>query len=296
MTTLWVAAGILVTAPNEWDKYAVEVRPKADTHYVDIAETLRVGDPAEEYGNRVPAHFHPADGGAPAARRSTVSTADSSSFTAREAFQSQSPSTGATAQAVPLTSVIDREDCPASIALPSCRAEPFAHPRAIVVPSVAEGVGASKATEPVTYDDIRPRLLAIRHLCREVLGTDHIILQTALAAFAANMHLDGVPIWVLLVGPPSSGRSMVISQLRGRPGAVDLGIVTHAGLLSGTPRRDRSETATGGALHELGDRGVLLVSELSSYLTDGRGKNSLMAAFRDIYDGSWTRYLGTDGV
>jgi|GEM_PF-1181255 len=295
MIAILVTVGVLVGITNEVGYNNNDTRKICSFYHNDCAVDPNAGDPAEELGRIPPVEFHPVEGSASTTRRSIMPTNDFSSFTTRAAFRPQGPSTGATVQAASMTSVIDREYRPVSITLPSRRVEPIAHPRAAVVPSVEKGVAASTAMQPVTHDTVRPRLLAIRHLCREVLGTDPIVLQTALAAFAANMHFEGVPVWIIFVGPPSSGRSMIIKPLQGRPGAVTLGRLTPAGLLSGTPRRDCSPDSTGGALRSVGDRGVLLVSEMSGYLGNGRQKNDLMATFREIFDGSWSRTVGTDG-
>jgi hypothetical protein len=67
-------------------------------------------------------------------------------------------------------------------------------------------------------------------------------------------------------------------------------------LLSGTPRKDRAQGAKGGLLRELGDFGVILCKDFGSLLSmrqDALGP--VLAAVREVFDGSWTRYVGSEG-
>jgi hypothetical protein len=76
-----------------------------------------------------------------------------------------------------------------------------------------------------------------------------------LATVAAN-RMDGDPVWTLLIGPAGSAKSETLQSLEGLHDVHPAGTLTEAGLLSGT---------------------------------------RLLAALREIYDGSWTRILGSDG-
>jgi len=73
--------------------------------------------------------------------------------------------------------------------------------------------------------------------------------------------------------------------------------LTEAALLSGTPKREKAEGAKGGLLREIGaGPGILLCKDFGSILSMNRdARASVLAALREVYDGSWTRHLGTDG-
>ena len=72
--------------------------------------------------------------------------------------------------------------------------------------------------------------------------------------------------------------------------------LTEAGLLSGTSRRDTAPNATGGLLKEIGEFGIIVCKDFTSVLNMHREqRQAVLAALREIYDGSWTRVLGTDG-
>jgi len=118
-------------------------------------------------------------------------------------------------------------------------------------------------------------------------------LEIVLGAIAANL-LPGDPVWLLLVGPPSSGKTEILSALSGLPFVHEVSTFTEAGLLSGSTTR--REGATGGLLAELGKFGVIVCKDFTSLLSESPDTRSgLLAALREVYDGSWVRHLGTDG-
>jgi hypothetical protein len=120
-------------------------------------------------------------------------------------------------------------------------------------------------------------------------------LYVTLATIAAN-RAPGDPLWLLLVGPPGGGKTEVIQSLSGQPDVHAAATLTEGALLSGVPKRDRASDAKGGLLRQIGDFGILLHKDFGSVLSMNRDARSrLLAALREIYDGSWTRHVGTDG-
>jgi hypothetical protein len=120
-------------------------------------------------------------------------------------------------------------------------------------------------------------------------------VSAALGALAANL-LNGDPVWLGLIGPPSSAKTELLNSLSALSYVCVVETVGPAGLLSGTPRRTRSSTATGGVLHRIGQFGVLLFKDFGSLLDlRQESRSEMMSALRRIYDGEYTRQLGTDG-
>lgn len=120
-------------------------------------------------------------------------------------------------------------------------------------------------------------------------------LYAALGTVAAN-RLDGDPCWVLLVGSPGGGKSELLGSLSGLPDVYPAATLTEASLLSGTPKRERDVDARGGLLRVIGDFGIVLAKDFGSVLNMNRdARASLLAALREVYDGAWTRHVGTDG-
>jgi hypothetical protein len=117
---------------------------------------------------------------------------------------------------------------------------------------------------------------------------DHIVFALAVAVSA---ELDGPPLWGMLVGAPSGGKTEAIEALRDR--AVHLDELTAPGLLSWQPAKPPRPT---GALIRLGGRGLLTIGDLSTLIAgterSGSTREQLFANLRRIYDGSLTRDLG----
>lgn len=117
-----------------------------------------------------------------------------------------------------------------------------------------------------------------------------------MGAVAANM-MTGAPVWLMLVGPPAAGGSELLNTLLGIPCISEAGMIeSPAAFLSGTPAKDKSKDATGGLLREIGDCGGLVIKDFTSILSLNREtQRKILAVLREIYDGRWTRPIGSDG-
>jgi len=141
-----------------------------------------------------------------------------------------------------------------------------------------------------------------------------VAIDAALATFGKWLHLDdtapvlavaavivanladGDPVWLLVVGPPSGGKTEILSSAAGLPYIVPAAIITEAALLSGTSSKERAADATGGLLRQIGEFGILFAKDFTSVLSQNRDTaKAAMAAMREIYDGSWDRPVGSDG-
>ena len=120
-------------------------------------------------------------------------------------------------------------------------------------------------------------------------------LYAMLGTVAAN-HIPGDPVWLMLVGPPGSGKTELLNSLGKLPYFHTAGTLTEAALLSGSPKREIAANASGGLLKEVGAFGFLVMKDFTSVLSMHREKRAtVLAALREICDGKWTRLLGTDG-
>ena len=146
--------------------------------------------------------------------------------------------------------------------------------------------------------DISGSLLADVHdAYLQWLGDDYDLgaLNVVLCAAAAE-KLSGDPPWVLVVGGSGAAKTESVAPLTGA-GAITVSTITgEAALLSGTPAKSRAEHATGGLLKKIGGSGLLVVKDVTSILSMNRDTRAMvLAALREIYDGHWTRNVGTDG-
>jgi hypothetical protein len=116
-----------------------------------------------------------------------------------------------------------------------------------------------------------------------------------LGTVAANL-LEGDPVWLGLIAPPSSAKSELLNSIAGLPNVVDADTVTPSGLLSGTPKKQQDKGARGGLLRQIGSFGIITLKDFGSVLSmHAETRAETLAALRKIYDGAWTRHLGSAG-
>jgi hypothetical protein len=120
-------------------------------------------------------------------------------------------------------------------------------------------------------------------------------LYVTLGAYAANWQ-EGEPVWLLIVAASGAGKTEAAVTLAGLEDVFPISTLTEASLLSGTPKKEKAKEATGGLLRAIGERGLLLVKDFTSILSMHRdARAGVLAALREIYDGAYTRHIGTDG-
>jgi hypothetical protein len=124
---------------------------------------------------------------------------------------------------------------------------------------------------------------------------DPIPLYATFAVIAANRR-QGDPVWMQIIAPSSRGKTEIIGSVRGLPNVHPAATITEAALLSGTPKREKAQDSKGGLLRQIGDFGIIVLKDFGSVLSMGRdARASVLAALREVFDGSWTRQVGTDG-
>ncbi len=130
------------------------------------------------------------------------------------------------------------------------------------------------------------------------LGDDYDTqaLDAVLAA-AAVERLDGDPLWLLLLSGSGNAKTETVQALGELPGALITSTIASEGaLLSATSKKERTPEATGGLLRRLEPSGVLVVKDVTSVLSMNRDlRAQVLAALREVYDGHWSRNVGTDG-
>jgi hypothetical protein len=144
--------------------------------------------------------------------------------------------------------------------------------------------------EAVTLD-------AVHAVFKKWLGDDYDIeaLDVVLAT-AAVERLDGDPLWLLLISGSGNAKTETVQALTGIGALVVSTISSEGALLSATPKKEQAKDATGGLLREIGDRGVLVIKDVTSILSANSTIGAtVLAALREVYDGYWVRQVGTDG-
>ncbi|MCC7244018.1 MAG: ArsR family transcriptional regulator [Acidobacteria bacterium] len=137
----------------------------------------------------------------------------------------------------------------------------------------------------------------VRVMFRRWLGDDYDLDAVyAVLATAAAEKLAGDPLWLLLVSGSGNAKTETVSALSGIGATVVSTITSDGALLSGSPSREKTKESTGGLLRAIGNRGVLVIKDVTSVLSMNRDtRGAVLAALREVHDGHWTRHVGTDG-
>ena len=132
---------------------------------------------------------------------------------------------------------------------------------------------------------------------RRWLGEDYDTdaLNAVLAAAAAE-RLNGDPLWLLLISGSGNAKTETVQALDGIGATITSTIASQGALLSATAKKERTADATGGLLRRLEPRGVLVIKDVTSILSmSGESRAEVLGALREVYDGRWSRNVGTDG-
>jgi hypothetical protein len=164
-------------------------------------------------------------------------------------------------------------------------AAPSAAAAAVGTPSTTSGTGAKHDSPSPTASPVG-ELLSLLGRYVHLDDPGHVWFALAVAVSAA---LDGDPLWGMLIGPSSSGKTEAIRALDALAEPVDE--LTAPALLSWTHGKQPRPT---GVLTRIGERGLVTVGDFSTVLatSDRGGRDQLFALLRRAYDGAVTRDLG----
>jgi hypothetical protein len=167
-------------------------------------------------------------------------------------------------------------------------------------PDIAEPEPQEPVKEPTRPTPPKPEPVTLgqaHKVFRRWLGDDYDLdALDAMLAAAAVEQLDGDPVWLLIISGSGNAKTETVQALSGINATVVSTITSEGALLSATSQQERAKDATGGLLQEIGDRGVLVIKDVTSILSMNRDlRAQVLGAFREIHDGSWVRKVGTDG-
>jgi len=117
---------------------------------------------------------------------------------------------------------------------------------------------------------------------------DFLAIRASMAV-AAALDLDQPSTWLMIVGPPSTGKTSIhFPLLLAHPRCVQTSDINLPGLISLAKNRKGQ-----GLLAKVGVRGMWLIKDFGAVLTMRDDKRiELLGALREIYDGRWQRETG----
>lgn len=144
-----------------------------------------------------------------------------------------------------------------------------------------------------------PRTMAdVEAVCRKWWGGEYDLDAIRFAAAIRAAHeLEGDPVWGLLITGSGNTKTETMCALARTPRAwVESDITSAGALLSGTSKRERAKDCDGGLLRKIGDNGVLILKDVTTILSKNKNvRDEVLAALREVYDGHYSRTVGTDG-
>ena len=142
---------------------------------------------------------------------------------------------------------------------------------------------------------MRPIDEVIEVFGRWLILKDPTPLYAVFGTVAANL-LPGEPVWLGLIAPPSSAKTEILNSLSGLPKVVQVSSLSPASFLSASSKKDRDEEATGGLLAQIGTFGIIVMKDFTTMLSLRPEANAeVFAVLREVFDGRYTRHVGTDG-
>jgi hypothetical protein len=128
---------------------------------------------------------------------------------------------------------------------------------------------------------------------------DPLPLYSVLGMIAANL-IEGDPIWLMLVGSSSSGKTELIWSTRKLPYVFPRDDLSKPGILSMAKPKERSRHSKGGLLMSIGmDKlGILLLEDFTVGVLSKRPQemDELLGILRSLSKGSHSREGGTDHI
>jgi hypothetical protein len=148
---------------------------------------------------------------------------------------------------------------------------------------VPQGAGGTQVT---TIEEAR------EVFCKYLYLPDPDVVDVVHGVVAGNQLLDTDPLWLMLKGPPGSGKTELLSPLQGRPEAEFVSNLTSAALISGygDPTKDESDWSL---LPQLDGR-CMVVKDFTTILSmNPMQRDEIYGILRDAYDGHASKAFGT---
>lgn len=115
------------------------------------------------------------------------------------------------------------------------------------------------------------------------------------AVLASHALKQFPPAWCLAIAPPGSMKTDLLESFRGLPGVHFVDELTTKTFLSGkVDEKGKKRLRPASLLHRIGNDGVLVASDFSTFTADPTQLKTILAQLRRIYDGNYSREFGTD--
>lgn len=127
------------------------------------------------------------------------------------------------------------------------------------------------------------------------------MIDAALATIIANRKNNNIPVWLVIIGASSGGKSQILKPLALTDPAYMHRVddLTEGTFLSGAPGGGKVSTGQGDSsskslLLRIGPKGMLVISDLTVLFSRGpESRNAILSQFRMLYDGEMFKSVGS---
>lgn len=138
------------------------------------------------------------------------------------------------------------------------------------------------------YADLKKQIMEYMHV------EDDGMIRIALASIIATRLNQSDPVWMILIGPSSSGKSQIL-----RPIAMTdpkfihrVDDMTENTLLSGMKVKKGEKDIS--LLKRIGKRGIIIISDFTTIFSkSSEARGAILGQLRMVYDGEMVKYSGT---
>jgi len=134
-------------------------------------------------------------------------------------------------------------------------------------------------------------LKEIKDYYKEVFYIENDAILDLLIAISISVKTKSDAIWLLVIGPPSGGKTELVNILSGVPYAHQVSTLTENAFLSamgGNPENEKS------LLKKIGENGLLLMKDFTSILSlKEELRKKILGDLREIYEGKLVKESGT---
>lgn len=123
-----------------------------------------------------------------------------------------------------------------------------------------------------------------------IMRPEDLIIIEVMVAIALAVKLEGDPIWLMIIGGSSSGKSEIINTLNKVQWNTPVSSLTENSFLSSMKGKDGAETSL---LKRMGTKGMLTFKDYTSILSMRPEKRDLIVSqMREIFDGKLEKKSG----
>ncbi len=148
--------------------------------------------------------------------------------------------------------------------------------------------------------NVRPGLreawqVVLKTLDKHYRNPDIEAARILCAALAAHGLKEYLPAWCMAIALPGSIKTDFLESFRGLPGVAFRGRGNHEYVPVGkVDEKHRKRTKPASWLHRIGNDGVLIAADFSTFTSNPKTLQTILAQLRRIYDGHFSREFGTD--